>query len=619
MQKKAENKRAPSVMRTLTFLWPAVRRYDHRLLWVSAGLIFLGIAVPYTELILPKTAIALLLEGAGVQRIAGQLSGLLLLAVFLHFLNAYCLSKRRWLLSYIGQGSSHELLMKSLTCPYRYSQDADAQALYGRLRSLLDSNATNCYVLALHALTDMAVGAAGFFLYMAILGRIELWLVLLLAAASAVHFLAMRQVSRHGHRLKEQTAGLDKKLEYLFRVTGSLSYAKEVRLYQGSGWLLEKLGKLSGECLVYDRKKEEGRFAGHAICALAAFLRDGIVYAALICMVLEGKLSLDAFVFAAGAVRGLSAFLLRVLDGAVLFNSAGLYMEDLRTYGETDDEAGAQAEGPAEAKPYPAAKDAPQIEFEEVSYTYPGGKQIFDRLSLKIEPGEKLALVGQNGAGKTTFINLLCGLIRADKGRVLLNGRDIGEIPREVLFSYFAPVFQDNFLMPTTLAQNVAPTAPEDEEGIWRCLKECGLAAEAAGWKKGLHTPMTRVAYEEGLELSGGQKQKLYLARMLYQNAPVILLDEPTSALDPLAESEVYRQYNRFTKGRTAIFISHRLASTRFCDRILLLENGAIREQESHEELMEKRGAYYELFSLQSRYYQKEKLSMPGERYAEEY
>lgn len=637
---KKQNRHTLSIIQTLRFMWPTIRRYDSRILWISVALIFLGIAVPYTELILPKLAVSLLLEGAAAGKILKQLLLFLLVAASLHFFYEYGISKRTWLLSYIGQGSSHDLLIKSITCSYSYSQDAQAQALYGRLHQLLESNATNCYILALYALTDMATGAAGFLIYLGILGFVKPWLMLLLAVTSAVHFVAMHQVSLHGHRLKKQAEEVDKRLEYLFRVTSSRSYAKDARLYQGSQWILKKLEGVVRERGVYDKKREDGRFLGHAACDLAAFLRDAIAYIVLLYMVFQRELSLDNFVLAVGAVRGLSGFLLKLVDGVVLFNSSGIYMDDFQKYGDGEAQTGAGAAdsgvsgrpgsgatglgaperpvagatdsdaSPAMRSPVIAPEGGVSIEFQDVSYAYPGGKQIFDHFSLRIEPGEKIALVGLNGAGKTTLVNLMCGLFRPDAGRVLLNGCDIRNFTQEQLLAFFSPVFQDNFLMPTTLGENVAPCTPEDKDRIWHCLELAGLAAEAKGWPQGLDTPMTRVAYEEGLELSGGQKQKLYLARMLYRNAPVALLDEPTSALDPLAESEVYQQYAQFVEGRTSVFISHRLASTRFCSRILLLENGTVTEEGTHEELMRKRGAYYELFSVQSRYYKKQELHM---------
>lgn len=231
--------------------------------------------------------------------------------------------------------------------------------------------------------------------------------------------------------------------------------------------------------------------------------------------------------------------------------------------------------------------------------------QIFRHFNLTIRGGEKVALVGVNGAGKTTFVKLLCGIYEPQEGRILLNGIDRREFPRAEVYKLFSAVFQEKFLPPFTIGESVSLQAEWNREKVWKALEDAGLKESFV--ERGI-TPDSYYGKdidEEGVELSGGQEQRFLLARALYKDAPVLVLDEPTAALDPIAESEIYDSYLKFSENKTAVFISHRLASTRFSDRILLLEGGKVVEEGSHEELMARGQRYAEMFQVQSSYYAK--------------
>ena len=240
---------------------------------------------------------------------------------------------------------------------------------------------------------------------------------------------------------------------------------------------------------------------------------------------------------------------------------------------------------------------------------YPGAeKDTIHNLTLTVHPGEKLAIVGLNGAGKTTLVKLLCGLLDPTQGVVLLNGQDIRALNRKQYYALFSAVFQEFSLLDVTVAEQIAQRRDGiDPARIADCVQKAGLTAFIEKLPQGLQTHMGRDVYLDGVLFSGGQTQRLMLARALYKGGPILLLDEPTAALDPLAENDIYEKYGAMTAGKTSVFISHRLASTRFCDRIIFLADGDIREEGTHESLLALGGAYAQLFEVQSRYYQEGK------------
>ena len=248
-----------------------------------------------------------------------------------------------------------------------------------------------------------------------------------------------------------------------------------------------------------------------------------------------------------------------------------------------------------------------EIKFENVSYQYPGTeKYVLKDVNFRIRPGEKIALVGMNGAGKSTMVKLLSGLYTPTEGRILINGTDLSKINREEYQTVVAPVFQDAIQLAFTIGENVAAQKPEMIE--WdRCnqaVLKAGLEEKVNTLPNGVNTFLDKTLDMNGVELSGGEKQKLMLARVLYKKAKLVLLDEPTAAMDSIAEAETYKLYQEELKDQTVFFISHRLASTRFCDRIMLLQNGTIAEEGTHEQLLRKQGLYAEMYEVQKQYYQ---------------
>ncbi len=248
-----------------------------------------------------------------------------------------------------------------------------------------------------------------------------------------------------------------------------------------------------------------------------------------------------------------------------------------------------------------------EVEFKNVSFKYPGSKNwALQNVNIKFQVGKRLAIVGENGSGKTTFIKLLCRLYDPQEGEILLNGIDIRKYRYDDYMNIFSVVFQDFQLICQPLGANVAGSMHYDAQRVYKALSQAGFKERLNGMKNGLDTMLYKNLSQDGVDISGGEAQKIAIARALYKNAPFIILDEPTAALDPLAEAEIYSKFDGITGDRTAIYISHRLSSCKFCDEIAVFHNGAVIQKGSHENLVaNKDGKYYELWNAQAQYYTK--------------
>lgn len=473
------------------------------------------------------------------------------------------------------------------------------------------------YSLAASQLYDdlirMTGALAGFGLYLLLMTRVSPWLIVIVLVCNVGGYFLVpntRRMNVWSYGAEKDTAEFTHVMNYANNLIMGNEMGKDIRLFGLGNWIQEMYDSAMRLYRNFVAKRERKYLVSDLFSVLLALLSNGLSYAYLIYFTLQEGLSASEFLLMFTAISGFSGWINTILYTAGEMHKKSLGMCHIRELFDWPEpfllEGGRQIDMPENGR-Y-------ELCLENVTYTYPEAKEpTIDRMNLTIRPGEKLAIVGLNGAGKTTLVKLLCGFLDPQEGRVLLNGQDIRQFNRREYYRMFTAVFQDFSNLNASIAVNVAQTEQHmNREKVERCLKQAGLWEAVQELPKGMDTNYGRAMHDDGIELSGGQTQRLMLARALYKDAPILLLDEPTAALDPLAEHEMYMKYNDISKGRTSLFISHRLASTRFCDRILFLENGQIAEEGSHEELLQKKGGYAKLFEVQSRYY-KEGEQMPSE------
>lgn len=450
-------------------------------------------------------------------------------------------------------------------------------------------------------LTDLMTSCIGFIVYLALLTNLNLWLAALVAATTAVSYFASKRINEWGYLHRSEELELTKRIEYANKTATSREFAKDIRMFGLRGWLEDLWGSTMRLYSAFCAKRERKYIWANIIDIVLTFLRNGIAYAFLIGITVKNGLPASQFLLYFAALSGFAQWVVEILDKLSVMHKQSLDISTIREFLDWDepfDLNGGERIAFEPNKQY-------EIRLDDVSFRYPkADKDTLSHINLTVHPGEKLAIVGLNGAGKTTLVKLVCGFLDPTEGRILLNGEDIRKFNRNDYYALFSAVFQEFSVLDVTVKENIAQCVDGiDETRVWQCIDKAGLTEKIKSLPKGIETHLGRRVFKDGVEFSGGQTQRLMLARALYKNAPILVLDEPTAALDPIAENDIYQKYNDMTHGRTSFFISHRLASTRFCDRIIFVDGGKIAEEGTHDELLKNGGGYAYLFEVQSKYY----------------
>lgn len=395
-----------------------------------------------------------------------------------------------------------------------------------------------------------------------------------------------------------------RKMNYLESTTKNFDFAKDIRLFNMSNAFFNQLSGVNETYKELNRKHHNRMVLWEVSLGSVLIVQKILMYTWLVYNVVTGAYQISDFVLYVGLVSTFHASVGYVNWIYSDMRTNSLMINDYRNFVDwkEDRETADEKDGHITE----INLDKFEFRFENVSFKYPGhDNYVLKNVNLTIKNGAKLAVVGVNGAGKTTFIKLMMKLYEPSEGRILLNDVDIKEYNREEYFKLFSPVFQnvECFAMPIYQNISFAEEDKTDMNKINEVLEQSGLSEKINSYEKGIHTNLLKIFDKEGIDLSGGEKQRLAMARALYKDGKVIILDEPTAALDALAEDRMYREFENMIHGKTAVFISHRLGSTRFCDKIAMFEDGTIVEEGTHEELMAKNGKYAYMFGIQSQYY----------------
>lgn len=491
-----------------------------------------------------------------------------------------------------------ELMHKTMTMDLKYYENPEfADEMESCIVAVQSNN--NGIEGIYHMVYLLGAKLFGAILLAIILAKINIWIVVVIVLSVLLTFWTLTKISDAQYQRKEELNQAERRNYGYGRLTTDFSYGKDIRIYNFQNHFLQnyenEIQKLEG--IYRDLFLVERRFS-----LLSIF---GLVFADLFAyyiLTTDGMMTLQVseFVMYLTATSIFSLIMNEITQDFANIHREFAYCKD--TFGFLDmnlitDESD---------KSYAPSKPI-SVEFEHVSFKYPNSKKyVFEDLSFRIESSEKLALVGVNGAGKTTIVKLLTGLYRPTSGRILINDIDYTQFSIEDLHELFGVVFQDIEPLAVTIKENVAANSKDiDEKRVEMALRQVGLWDKISQYDKGIDQMLLKIIDEDGAVLSGGENQKLMIARAIYRKGTqMMIMDEPTAALDALAEEKIYREFDQIMRGKTSLFISHRLASTLFCDRILLLDGGKVLEKGTHDELLNYDGLYAHMFQTQGKYYQ---------------
>lgn len=422
-------------------------------------------------------------------------------------------------------------------------------------------------------------------------------IVFFIALSCVISLIILKIANKMSYKTMLENVESNRRFFYFYNICSNYNFGKDIRIYGMKDMIIKEMSSSKYSVATTWRKYSLFQARTEALITLFSYLLSFVSYTYVGLKAYYGYISIGSIISYVGAITLLSSAIGKVISSYVTMSLMNTYLENYFLFLNLDTFMDYGDEIFDLSKPF-------EIEFKNVSFHYPHIKEyIIKNLNLKIGKGQKLAIVGMNGAGKTTLIKLLTRLYQPTGGEILINGKNIKDYTRDSIRDLYSVVFQDFKLFSYSIKNNITIGSSSSDEKVKEALRKAGILDRVESMKDGINTIIYNRNEENGVEISGGEAQKLAIARALFKDAPIVILDEPTAALDPKSEAEIYERFKELVEHKTSIFISHRMSSCKFCDEIIVMDNGIIEEKGTHQELLSNNGLYKKMWDAQAQYY----------------